>query len=173
MRDVQEGEELSISCKKVERQQNMGLMLTDLDIPGDLTTSKRLAMLESHYKFRCNCQLCSAAPQEQKVSNKRRRRIARIRALLRDVEDTNSARLLADELLELIGEERLDFRRKEYYNELITVFHRLDDVKMTLRFAEAALQWAEELSGGVDDKYQRAIRGAVIASKERLRKGKE
>ncbi|KAK5653306.1 hypothetical protein OQA88_8997 [Cercophora sp. LCS_1] len=156
VRDVNEGEELTISY-----------------IPADLPTSERVAMLQLHYKFQCSCQLCSAPARTQNTSDARRERIAEIRTHLVDATDKESARRLADELLQLVDDERLGLRLKEYYNELITVFHRLGDVESTLKFAEAALQWAEELSGGVDDKYQRAIRGSIIALGERLQNGNQ
>ena len=74
----------------------------------------------------------------------------------------------AAELLRLVKEEGLEFKLKDYHNDLTMAFYRLGDFDSAIENARAALKWAEDLSGGKDDEFQRAIKANLVVL-EKLR----
>ncbi|KAK0647199.1 hypothetical protein B0T16DRAFT_376314 [Cercophora newfieldiana] len=133
--------------------------------PPDLPTEDRLQLLESHYGFKCHCELCSAPQEIRQVSDAQRQRIQEIRTNIRAVKDLSALRLMDNELLGLVEREDLGFKSKEYEWALALAFYRLGDLASAIRKAGAALRHAESLAGGEDDEFQRAIRGNIAFMK--------
>jgi len=170
VKDVAEGEELTISCAVPPSTPDTPCQTSPnlfSDIPTDLPTEIRSGMLEGIYNFNCTCSLCTAPSGERELSDRQRNQIIAIRQVLVDPETTLVKALdLATELLALAQKEGLDIKLKDYYNELMRVFFKLKDVDSALEFAEAALEKAEEFGGG-DDEFKVAIRSNVAALRKR------
>ncbi|KAK1752204.1 hypothetical protein QBC47DRAFT_416682 [Echria macrotheca] len=157
IREIQPGEELTISY-----------------IPPDLPTPIRQSLLKTHYFFTCTCALCSSSSSSSSSpsgneSDENRQRINQLRSFLESTRHLQPARDAADELLALAEKEGLDFRMREYLNELMLTFYRLGDLDGAVGYAEEALRRAVELggnSGGGDggdeeegeDEFVRAVR---------------
>lgn len=144
------------------------LSLIRPDIPPDLPTNDRQSLLLSHYMFECDCKLCTAPADKREQSDNRRYKLVQIHTILKETTNLGTVREAAAELLRLVKEEGLEFKLKEYHNDLTMAFYRLGDFDSAITNAQAALRWAEDLSGGKDDEFQRAIR-ANLAVLEKLR----
>jgi hypothetical protein len=81
--------------------------------------------------------------------------------MIKNVQASTTLAEMANELLELVSLEDLDFKLKEYYWGFAMAYHRLGDSDSAIQNAEAALQHAELFAGGVDDEFQSVIRGNI------------
>jgi len=144
------------------------MSLRRLDIPPDLPTNDRQSLLLSHYMFECNCKLCTAPADKREKSDNRRYKFVQIHTILKETKNLGTVREAAAELLRLVKEEGLEFKLKDYHNDLTMAFYRLGDFDSAIENARAALKWAEDLSGGKDDEFQRAIKANLVVL-EKLR----
>ena len=118
---------------------------TGLDIPWGLASDHRDYMTTHFFGFKCRCSLCTAPPEDIKLSDTRRRRIQELEVSLHSGnEPYESAVDKTQELLNLANEEGLHGKMQEFYLDLMGVFYDYGDYQNALVFAEMALNLAKD-----------------------------
>jgi len=137
------------------------------DIPSDLPTEQRLDILRTHYSFTCSCRLCSADPAVRNASDDRKARIRKIHSSLQQPATRPRLDTMAREFLQLVKEEELEHKLKDYLHEIALAYHRSGYRKEAILFAQAALRHATLLGHDEDDEFQRAIKKNIEVMKAR------
>jgi tetratricopeptide (TPR) repeat protein len=74
--------------------------------------------------------------------------------------------MLTEEFLGLVVEEELEFKLKDYYQDLMKTFYKLGDFDKAVSYAERALEKAVELSRE-EDEVTAALKANVAALRKR------
>ncbi|TLS30812.1 hypothetical protein PpBr36_03896 [Pyricularia pennisetigena] len=143
LRDIEQGEELTHSCKESPPlHKQVTALTTTQDVTLGGSRSQRREELEA-WGFECRCALCSAPPQEVEVSDKRREKLNDLGIKLRLAKDLRpkSVARLVDEMGALIEQEQLYPQAVVYYTLAARAFLAAGDrarARDFVRLAEEA-----------------------------------
>jgi hypothetical protein len=106
------------------------------------------------------------------ASDQRRDRIVAVRRLLKGQKASKDEIVsLSKDFFRLVELEKLDFKLKEYYNDMAEAFYGLGDHALAYEYTAKALEKADEL-GSEEDEFKTAIRNNLITLKRILDRNK-
>lgn len=157
-RDIEPGEELSISCKSFSTH-----VLTRhganprKDAPLGVSTAGRQSFLHRQWGFNCTCHLCTH-PEESEPSDRNKRRIQEILALMEDPTNQNYEALedFAVEMEGLIEAEGMLMQIGDFYSTLSRTFYEVGLVAGALRYGGLAVEMLGEYIGEDSEQVTRA-----------------
>lgn len=151
-RDIEPGEEITISCK---HGPPVVLLLPSCagcnsagitDIPLGMPTTQRTRTI-SNWGFNCTCDLCSAPPSARDASDERRERLVEISYAMQDESTSyNDLVELTREFIKLAQTERLVAKVGEYYQTFMRVYYGAGDAETARKYGRASLKFAEIFS---------------------------
>ena len=168
-RDIEPGEEITISCTWVRMKTSDTLtspdpgidrILADLspnilawaDIPHTDTSEERKTKLDA-WEFTCSCDLCAAPKAQVAASDKRRKRLAQgvdlmVAALQRG--DVRGGINTLREALKVLEEEGLEPLSGEVYEGLARIYWAVGDKKAARKFAIKAVDYSADFGGSLE-----------------------
>ena len=156
-RDIEPGEELSISCKPPFPAFTWHVLTWGRDVPLGYPTEARKTLLHRQWDFNCTCYLCRH-PEESEPSDIRKRRIQKILALMEDRASLTFEKLegFAVEMRGLIEDEGMLMQIGSFYSTLARTFYEMGHLTGAVRYGELALETLREYIGEDSEQVTRA-----------------
>jgi len=170
-RDIEPGEEITISCEPFPLMVSSELHSTHnlTDLPLGMPSKHRLRNLDN-WGFNCTCSLCTASPEVREASDQRREKLADVYFAMKKSDITHQELIdMTGRFLELIYTERLETRFGEYFQILIMFYYNFRDLDNALKYAKLSLKYSEAFADP-DGGFCESLREDIVFLEDLIKK---